>query len=173
MKPVFGGFETDNSVYLIISKFKGHRCESPMPVYRGRVASNYAFSPFKGIRIKVTARISLFFFLTIYNFYCGFSCKLICGYIIRKRKMSLYHCTWDYCLNRCLSEIYRFKLGFPAKRKNRFVNFLRIFFLRPFYFVSAFCFFVTNHDFLISISLQPNAVDLRYFKLWILLDERI
>ena len=33
--------------------------------------------------------------------------------------------------------------------------------------------FVTNYDFLISISLQPNAVDLRYFKLWILLDERI
>ena len=31
--------------------------------------------------------------------------------------------------------------------------------------------FVTNSDFLIPISLQPNVVDLRYFKLWILLDQ--
>ena len=29
--------------------------------------------------------------------------------------------------------------------------------------------FVTNSDFLIPISLQPNVVDLRYFKLWIML----
>ena len=33
--------------------------------------------------------------------------------------------------------------------------------------------FVTNSDFLIPISLQPNVVDLRYFKLWILLDQII
>ena len=32
--------------------------------------------------------------------------------------------------------------------------------------------FATNSDFLITISSEPNAVDLRYFKLWILLDER-
>ena len=29
--------------------------------------------------------------------------------------------------------------------------------------------FATNSDFLIPISLQPNVVDLRYVKLWILL----
>ena len=28
----------------------------------------------------------------------------------------------------------------------------------------------TNSDFLITISLEPNVTDLRYFKLWILLD---
>ena len=33
--------------------------------------------------------------------------------------------------------------------------------------------FVTNYYFLISISLQSNAVDLRYYILWFLLDERI
>ena len=34
--------------------------------------------------------------------------------------------------------------------------------------------FATNSDILITISLQPNAVvDLRYFKLWILLDKII
>ena len=32
--------------------------------------------------------------------------------------------------------------------------------------------FATNSDFLIPISLQPNIVDLRYFKLWIMLDRR-
>ena len=31
--------------------------------------------------------------------------------------------------------------------------------------------FATNSDFLISISLEPNVVDPRYFKLWILLDQ--
>ena len=31
------------------------------------------------------------------------------------------------------------------------------------------CVFVTKSDFLIPISLQPNFVDLRYFKLWVLL----
>ena len=36
-----------------------------------------------------------------------------------------------------------------------------------------FEFTLKENDFLISISLQPNAVDLRYFKLCILLDERI
>ena len=29
--------------------------------------------------------------------------------------------------------------------------------------------FATNSDFIITISLEPNVVDLRYFKLWILL----
>ena len=33
--------------------------------------------------------------------------------------------------------------------------------------------FGTNSDFLIPISLQPNFVDLRYFKLWIFLDQII
>ena len=33
--------------------------------------------------------------------------------------------------------------------------------------------FVTNSDFLITISLEPNVADLRYFKLWILLDQII
>ena len=33
--------------------------------------------------------------------------------------------------------------------------------------------FATNSDFLISISLEPNVADLRYFKLWILLDQII
>ena len=33
--------------------------------------------------------------------------------------------------------------------------------------------FATNSDFLITISLEPNVVDLRYFKLWILLDQII
>ena len=33
--------------------------------------------------------------------------------------------------------------------------------------------FDTNSDFLIPISLQPNVVDLRYFKLWILLHQII
>ena len=33
--------------------------------------------------------------------------------------------------------------------------------------------FVTNFDFLITISLEPNVVDLRYFKLWILLNQII
>ena len=33
--------------------------------------------------------------------------------------------------------------------------------------------FATNSDFLISIYFQPNAVDLRYFKLWTLLDKKI
>ena len=33
--------------------------------------------------------------------------------------------------------------------------------------------FATNSDFLITISLQPNVVDLRYFKLWILLNQII
>ena len=33
--------------------------------------------------------------------------------------------------------------------------------------------FVTNSSFLIPISLQHNVVDLRYFKRWILLDEKI
>ena len=33
--------------------------------------------------------------------------------------------------------------------------------------------FATNSDFLITISLEPNAADLRYLKLWILLDEII
>ena len=31
----------------------------------------------------------------------------------------------------------------------------------------------TNSDFLITISLDPNVADLRYFKLWILLDQII
>ena len=31
--------------------------------------------------------------------------------------------------------------------------------------------FATNSDFLIAISLQPNFVNLRYFKLWIMLDQ--
>ena len=31
--------------------------------------------------------------------------------------------------------------------------------------------FATNSDFLITISLKPNVVDLRYFKLWILLNQ--
>ena len=31
----------------------------------------------------------------------------------------------------------------------------------------------TNSDFLITISLEPNVADLRYFKLWILLDQII
>ena len=31
--------------------------------------------------------------------------------------------------------------------------------------------FATNSDFLITISLEPNVVDSRYFKLWILLDQ--
>ena len=31
--------------------------------------------------------------------------------------------------------------------------------------------FATNSDFLISISFEPNVVDPRYFKLWILLDQ--
>ena len=33
--------------------------------------------------------------------------------------------------------------------------------------------FATNSDFLITISLEPNVADLRYFKLWILLDQII
>ena len=33
--------------------------------------------------------------------------------------------------------------------------------------------FVTNSDFLIPISMQPNVVDLKYFKLWILLDTMV
>ena len=33
--------------------------------------------------------------------------------------------------------------------------------------------FDTNSDFLITISLEPNLADLRYFKLWILLDQII
>ena len=33
--------------------------------------------------------------------------------------------------------------------------------------------FATNSDFLIPISLQPNVVTLRYFKQWILLDQKI
>ena len=33
--------------------------------------------------------------------------------------------------------------------------------------------FATNSDFLITISLEPNVVDLNYFKLWILLDQII
>ena len=33
--------------------------------------------------------------------------------------------------------------------------------------------FATNSDFLITISLEPNAADLRYLKLWILLDQII
>ena len=33
--------------------------------------------------------------------------------------------------------------------------------------------FATNSVFVKPISLQPNGVDLRYFKLWIMLDERI
>ncbi len=33
--------------------------------------------------------------------------------------------------------------------------------------------FATNSDFLITISLKPNVVDLRYFKLWILLNQII
>ena len=33
--------------------------------------------------------------------------------------------------------------------------------------------FDTNSDFLIPISLQPNVVDLRYFKLWIMLHQII
>ena len=33
--------------------------------------------------------------------------------------------------------------------------------------------FATNSDFLFIISLEPNVVDLRYFKLWILLDRII
>ena len=33
--------------------------------------------------------------------------------------------------------------------------------------------FATNFDFLIPISLQPNVVDLGYFKLWTLLDQII
>ena len=33
--------------------------------------------------------------------------------------------------------------------------------------------FVTNSDFLIPISLQPNVVDLRYFKLWNILKQII
>ena len=33
--------------------------------------------------------------------------------------------------------------------------------------------FATNSDFLIPIYLQPNVVDLRYFKLWIMLDVMI
>ena len=33
--------------------------------------------------------------------------------------------------------------------------------------------FATNFDFLIPISLQPNDIDLRYFKLWFLLDQII
>ena len=32
--------------------------------------------------------------------------------------------------------------------------------------------FVTNYDFIIFISFWSNAVDLRYFKLWILIDEK-
>jgi len=31
--------------------------------------------------------------------------------------------------------------------------------------------FATNSDFIITISLEPNVADLRYFKLWILLDQ--
>ena len=37
-------------------------------------------------------------------------------------------------------------------------------------FVSTKWVFVTHSDFLIPISLQPNVVEYRYFKLWILLD---
>ena len=33
--------------------------------------------------------------------------------------------------------------------------------------------FATNSDFLITISLEPNVTDLRYFKLWILLNQII
>ena len=33
--------------------------------------------------------------------------------------------------------------------------------------------FATNSDFLFTISLEPNVADLRYFKLWILLDQVI
>ena len=33
--------------------------------------------------------------------------------------------------------------------------------------------FATNSDFLIPISLHPNVLDLRFFKLWILLDQII
>ena len=33
--------------------------------------------------------------------------------------------------------------------------------------------FATNSDFIINISLEPNVADLRYFKLWILLDQII
>ena len=33
--------------------------------------------------------------------------------------------------------------------------------------------FATKSDFLITISLEPNVADLRYFKLWILLDQII
>ena len=33
--------------------------------------------------------------------------------------------------------------------------------------------FATNSDFLILISYEPNVIDLRYFKLWILLDQVI
>ena len=33
--------------------------------------------------------------------------------------------------------------------------------------------FVTNSDFLITMSFEPNVSDLRYFKLWILLDQII
>ena len=33
--------------------------------------------------------------------------------------------------------------------------------------------FATNSDFLITITLEPNVADLRYFKLWILLDQII
>ena len=33
--------------------------------------------------------------------------------------------------------------------------------------------FATNSDFLITISLKPNVVDLRYFKLWIFLNQII
>ena len=35
------------------------------------------------------------------------------------------------------------------------------------------CVFATNSDFLIPISLEPNVVDLRDFKLWIMLDQTI
>ena len=40
-------------------------------------------------------------------------------------------------------------------------------------FVQRSWVFATNSDFLITISLEPNDVDLRYFKLWILLDQII
>ena len=33
--------------------------------------------------------------------------------------------------------------------------------------------FATNSDFLIPISLFPDALDLKYFKLWILLNQMI
>ena len=32
--------------------------------------------------------------------------------------------------------------------------------------------FVTNSDSLITVSLKPNVADLRYFKLWIVLDQK-